>query len=219
MYCEHCKVKVGCQSDHCPLCKQKLDVCAECEQVFPTPKVYKRLSTKFSFIYTIIIALITLTCLTINILTNPDFMWSIIVLVCLVYVFYLVRFTFISQGRFNARVFGQALMLTVVFFCVRFFVGGNHWIFITWLPLVYFVSELLLAAYMITNKHRARKNIITLITLSIMGVVPTIVAFGLDIAVKWPSIAVTSFSLALILFSLILGRKIIIGELKRYFHL
>lgn len=223
MYCEHCKVNIECKADRCPLCGQQIVGDKESflapQQVFPTPKVSKRISTKFSLVYTIISVLATLICIIINFVTNPNFMWSIMVMVCLIYVYYLVRFTFISQGKFNARVLGQALMLTIVFFCVRWFVGGNHWIFITWLPLVYFVSEVLLGAYMIIYKQRARKNIITLITLSIMGVVPTIVAYALNLDVKWPSIAVTAFSLALIVVILILGRKLIIGELKRYFHL
>lgn len=219
MYCKHCKVKIGCKATKCPLCHEPIEVVEEKGQVFPTPKVNKRLHTKFSFIYFLASAFVSLICIVANILTNPYFMWSIMVTVCLIYVYYLVRFTIISQGHFTARVFGQAIVLTGLFFCVRIFIGGNDWIFITWLPIVYFVSELLLGAYMIMNKEIARKNIITLITLSIMGTIPTIVAYGLNIAVKWPSIVVTSFSLALIITSIIAGRKIILGELKRYFHL
>lgn len=219
MYCKHCKVKIGCKAEVCPLCHEPITVDETMQQVFPTPNVKRRLHTKFSLIYVILSTFVTLICIWANILTNPNFMWSMMVMVCLIYVYYLVRFTFISQGHFNARIFGQAIVLTVVFFSVRHFIGGNSWIFITWLPLVYFLSELMLGAYMVINTKRARKNIITLITLSIMGTIPTIVAYALDIAVKWPSITVTSFSLAVIIISVIAGRKVILGELKRYFHL
>lgn len=219
MYCKRCKVSVNCLTDHCPLCHERIEISRESERAFPPPKVDKRLHTRFSFIYTVIAAVIVILCIIANIFTNPEFMWSVMVLVCLSYIYYLVRFTFISQGHFVARVFGQAVALTLLLFSVRWIFGGNQWIFITWLPIVYFVSEVLLSVYMLINKKRARKYIISLLTLSILGIIPVGVAYILDVAVKWPSITVTAVSVATITVSLIMGRKIIAGELKRYFHL
>ncbi len=219
MYCKRCKVSVNCQTDHCPLCHEPIEVDKVIDRAFPVPKVDKRLRTKFSFIYTVLAAVVVIACIIANIFTNPYFMWSVMVLVSLTYIYYLVRFTFISQGHFTARVFGQTVAVTLLLFSVRWIYGGNDWIFITWLPIVYFVSEVLLAVYMLINKKRARKYIISLLALSILGIIPVGVAYILNVSVKWPSIAVTAISIATIITSLIIGRKIIIGELKRYFHL
>lgn len=219
MYCKKCNVNVNCLTDHCPLCHEPIEADKELDRAFPIPKVDKRLHTKFSLIYTILASLVVIACIIANIFTNPEFMWSVMVLICLSYIYYLVRFTFISQGHFTARVFGQAVALTILLFSVRRIFGGNDWIFITWLPIVYFVSEVLLSIYMLINKKRARKYIISLLALSILGIIPVAVAYVLDVSVKWPSIAVTAVSVATIIVSLIMGRKIIVGELKRYFHL
>ncbi len=219
MYCKKCNVHIDCLTDRCPLCHEPVEADNNIERAFPIPKVDKRLHTKFSLAYTVIAAVIVIACIAVNIITNPDFMWSVMVLISLTYIYYLVRFTFISQGHFTARVFGQTVALTLLLFSVRWIFDGNNWIFITWLPIVYFVSEILLSAYMLINKKRARKYIISLLALTILGIIPICVAYILDISVKWPSITVTAFSIAIMLVSLFVGRKIIAGEFKRYFHL
>lgn len=220
MYCERCKVTVNCKADRCPLCHRELTGSDEnAEQIFPKGKIRKQRLDIFSKIYLSCALIAVIACIVVNVLNNSEFMWSMIVMVSLIYVYYCIRFTFIAQGNFNVRIFGQAIAQTVVFFAVRLTVGGNHFIFITWLPVVYFVSEVLLCAYIGINWKEARKKMMSLVVMGILGIIPVCAAYLMDLSVKWPSIAASAFSVAVILVTVIAGRKHIIGELKRYFHL
>lgn len=221
MYCEHCGVKIDCPAEKCPLCHKPLksDEKTKKEAIFPKAKIKRRRPDKFTVDFFLCVAVIIIVCIALNLVYTPEFLWSTIVLVCLVYVFYCVRFTFIAQKNFNAKIFGQAVSLTALFVAVRLIVGGNHFIFITWLPIVYLLSDVLLLAYIIINKREARKKIISIIEIGVLGVIPVSAAYIFDLSVKWPSIAVSALSIALVLGTLIFGRKHILGELKRFFHI
>lgn len=220
MYCKECKVTVNCKTDVCPLCHGKLEGNPEKEtRAFPKAKIRRFQPDWFGKIYFLIAAIITIVCLAVNLARNEKFLWSIIVLVSLVYGWYCIRFTIIAQGHFAARIFGQTIALTLLFIAVRLTVGGNHFIFITWLPVVYLCSEVLLFAYIAVNRRQARPIMMSIAVVAILGIIPVCAAFILDLSVKWPSIAVSAFSGAVFLTTLIIGRKHILGELKRYFHL
>ena len=85
--------------------------------------------------------------------------------------------------------------------------------------MVYLCSEVLLCAYIAINRRQARLVMMSLAVVAVLGIIPVCAAFILDLSVKWPSIAVSAFSGAVFLTTLIIGRKHILGELKRYFHL
>lgn len=220
MYCEKCKVNIDCKADVCPLCHRPLTVGEPVtELAYKNGKIRKQRLDIFSKIYLSCAFIATVVCIIVNVLNNYEYMWSMIVMVGLSYVYYCIRFTFLAQGNFNGRIFGQTIAQTLVFIAVRVTVGGNHFIFITWLPIVYFISELLLCVYIALNWREARKKMMSLVVLGILGIIPVCSAYIMDLSVKLPSIIASAFSVAVILVTLIAGRKHIIGELKRYFHL
>lgn len=222
MYCRNCNVTVDCETEVCPLCHEKIERDGKTpKENLPSPKgsVKKQRLDIFSKIYIPTALLTVLACISVNVLTNPDFMWSVMVLAAVVYIYYLVRFTFIAQGNFPARIFGQVIALTIVFIAVRLIFGGNHWIFITWLPIVYFLSELMIGVYSIVKRKTACSHLSRFLLLTFLGIIPVCAAFILNLSVKWPSVAVSAFSFALMIVLAIIERKQIIAEIKHYFHI
>jgi len=215
-------VTVDCKTDVCPLCRGALENDGKTpKENLPSPKgsVKKQRLDIFSKIYIPIAATAAVACITGNVLTNPKFMWSVMVLVALVYFYYLVRFTFIAQGNFNARIFRQTIALTIVFIVVRLTVGGNHWVFITWLPIVYFLGEILIGAYCIMMRKTSRSRLASFFVLAFLGIIPICAAYILDLSVKWPSIAVSAFSVVVMTVLIITQHKQIFAQIKRYFHI
>lgn len=217
MYCKKCGVFIDCYADKCPLCGEKTD-CTEKERAYPVPRVSRRRADIVSKVFFWVAVVVSVACVIANILTEYHFMWSIMVIVVSCYIYYCLRFNFLIQKKFTAIVVGQAVALTAVFAAIRIIVGANHFIFITWLPIVYFVSVLLLLGYLIINRKEAKKKMMTLIVMGVMGVIPIVTAYVLDLSVKWPSIAASAISIALIPATLIVGRKHVLDQLKRYFH-
>lgn len=223
MYCRHCNVKVDCTTDVCPLCGQPLEGTRlpgeNPDLPSPIGHVKKRRLDIFSKVYIPLAAAIIIACVVANVLTNPAFMWSIIVMVSLTYVYYCVRFTFIAQGNFIVRVFGQTIALTIVFILMRLTVGGNHWVFITWLPIVYFLNEVMICVYLITTRKVSKSKLSSFFVFAILGVIPVCAAYILDLSVKWPSIAATAVSVVIMIILIITNHKQILSQIRRYFHI
>ncbi len=218
MYCKNCGVKINCAADKCPLCHAPLEKKDEnAVRAFPEAKIKMLRTDKVNLFYGLFALIATAACLADNLLTNSQSLWSGILTLCLIYLCYTVRFTVIAQQSFHGKLFGQTVALTLLFIAIQLIVG-NWFIFIEWLPIVYFLSELLLIIYIFTNKKEARKRFMSLVVMGILGVISASAAYIFDISVKLPGIIVSALSGAVVIVTLLAGRKYVIGELKRYFH-
>lgn len=217
MRCKNCNVEIACKSSVCPLCHKPL--VSDGEVPFPTPATKKILMGKFSLAYLVIAVIANIVCITLNFVLTPKVLWCVPVLVSFIYVFYFVSVTVLAKRGFHKRILGQALILTAVFAAIKLAIGGNHWIFISWLPAVYLVSDLLMLIFIFKKKNEASKYIATLLLLCIFGAIPCISAYVFDLSVKLPSIIATSVSAAIFIICLIVCRKTIIHELKKVFNL
>ena len=233
MYCRSCHIKVGCKSDRCPLCKGDLSYTPvptekyrrpteEVQEVaFPKGEIKRRRPDIIAEAYFVFFVISTCTLILINIYTKPQQLWSMIYMVVAGYIYYCIRYTVIAQGNFHARIFGQAIANTVVILLLWNLYRGpsqNNWILITWLPITYFLSELLIGIYALINFKEARKKMVSLLILCLCGIIPTVTVYLADVSVKWPAIAVSAFSGVVIIATLIIGRNHFVDEFKRFFH-
>lgn len=232
MYCKKCNVTIDCRADKCPLCHGEIieslipsdiapdEVKKEDKEVpFPQGKITRFRTDRFTKIWFIVLVLSSLVCEAVNIILDPDFMWSLIYVIVAWYLYYCVRFTFFAQGNFHIRIFGQVAVITVISIAVRLIFGGNDFLFSVWLPITYFVGELLIGVYALLNFKEARKKMISILVLCVLGWIPIAAAYLMDVDPKWPSIVTTVFSVTEIVVTMIIGRKHFMGELKRFFHI
>jgi hypothetical protein len=217
MRCENCGADIKCKAAKCPLCHAPMN--CDGETPFPAPKIKVYVHAKLSLYYLVFAAAVNAFCFVVNFLTDTSFLWCVMVLVCFVYLYYFVRVTVMTQRGFHKRIIGQTLILTAIFAIIRLTVRGNYWIYITWLPIVYFVSDVLMFVFVVLKGNEAPKYIATMMLLCILGCIPTISAYVFDLSVKWPSVAATSVSGLMLIATLIVYRKNILGELKKVFHL
>lgn len=217
MYCEKCGVKIDCAAKKCPLCHSPIEQDESAVRAFPEAKIKRIRFDKFSLFYWITAGIIAAVLIAVNLVTNKEFLWSAVVLACLVYLYYSLRFSAIAQKKFNGIVFGQTLALSALFIVIVI-IGGSEYNLIAGLPLVYFLSEILLCVYIFKNKKEARKRFMSLAVMGILGAIPVCAAYIFDISVKWPSIAASALSGGVAIITLVAARKYIAGELKRYFH-
>ena len=235
MYCRKCNILVDCKSSKCPLCHGELSIGPlqtkeeepdinkrlekEKEVAFPQGKITRFRPDRFTRIFFIVFVLTSLICEIVNVIVDPNFMWSIIYIIVMWYLFYCVRFTVFAQGNFHIRIFGQVVVITILSIIARLVFGGNEFLFSIWLPITYFVGELLIGVYALIYFKEARKKMISILVLCILGWIPLVAALIIDVTPKWPAIVATAFSVVEIIVTLIIGRKHFIGELKRFFHI
>lgn len=219
MYCKKCEVNIPCKTTVCPLCHSSLSCDGSNEELsFPSPSIKKLRLPLFKKIYLITTALIGILSLILNLTINPSFLWSVMVIVALTYAYYLVSVTIFSQRGFHKRVLGQTLILTIIFFILKLVVGGNHWIFIAWLPAIFTSAEFILCIFIIKNRIESNKYVMTLILLCIFGFIPIICAYSFDLSVKLPSIISGGLSGFIIVIACITQRKKLLSEIKKVFH-
>lgn len=216
MRCEKCNVEITCKANHCPLCHTPLRSTGEV--AFPVSKPKRPLPTKFTLVYVIVAAIVNAVCITLNLMMGTKFLWCVMVLIVSVYVLHFINLVLISRPRWHRSVLGQILILTIIFIIIRLTVGGNHWIFIAWLPALYMASDILMVIFMIRQGLEAPKYLAVFLFICLLGIVPTICAYAFDLSVKIPSIVATCVGGALFIAAGIYWRKTILYELSKAFH-
>lgn len=223
MYCKKCKVNVIGQTKKCPLCHSPLESLptnSEKQQAIPLPCPKKSGKKSFLPIYILLLLLVMPPFVTWNLSYNPQFLWSVVIFVCLSYIGFFIRTVVIGQNRFIRNLTLQAFVLTVLFFAVHAITGSNFWLLNYWLPAIYFFSYLLLIGYIkIRSFAFATANLIHTYILCILGQAPIITAFLLPLSLKWPSIISSALGLLFSISITIAYRKYIASELKKFFHL
>ena len=216
MRCEKCNVEITCKADRCPLCHTPLR--SQGEVAFPKPDTRRAHPGKFTLIYLIVAVVVNAICITLNVYFGTKFLWSVMVLVVSVYVYHFINIVLITKPRWHRNVLGQILILTAIFIVIRLTIGGNHWIFIAWLPALYMASDILMIVFMIKQGRESPKYIAMFLFICLLGVVPTICAYAFDLSVKIPSIVATCVGGVMFVSAIIIWRKTILYELSKAFH-
>ena len=219
MRCNNCNVEIACKTNICPLCHKKLSSNTNEEIPFPKANVKKLRLPLYKKIYIIIALIATIACAIVNSVFNPKFLWSLTVPIGFIYLYYLISVTILTQHGFHKRILGQAVMLSVIFILIRLIVGGNHWMFIVWLPAVYVVSDILMCIFIAKKGKESPKYIMTLLLLCIFGILPIVCAFIFNLKVKAVAIAVSSFNVLLFILTCIIWHKTLLHEMKKVFHI
>lgn len=227
MRCPDCNIEVACKTDVCPLCHKKLDTTEEIrneikklERSFP-PRLQNRpfATTSFPRLYFIIAMNILVISIVLNIILTPQIYWSFLVFSGIIYLYFFVRKTVLSYSHFNIKVMGQAIFLFLIFILIQNVLHKNLWIYEFVLPSIVLISIIMIASYIITNISIARRYIMSLFTLAIIGLIPLFIGLYIKDILLWPSIVVAVTSASIIISTLIVSNKTFFAEIKRIFHI
>lgn len=130
--CKYCQVKVETEKDFCPLCFNKLDDDGSQVETFyssRTNNVNTKKKSKFLFKLFIFISFCVIAvCFTINFLTTPKILWSVVVFSGVIYIWVLVAHTILSKQSVFRKVFLQILsILLLLFFTEK--LSQQNWLF------------------------------------------------------------------------------------------
>ncbi|MDE6189630.1 MAG: hypothetical protein K2G37_05035 [Clostridia bacterium] len=237
MRCEYCKVEIGCKSKICPLCHEKLrldpsvDLPARVEELpsaYPQKKhdkipVAKKLRS-FSSIYLSVALAVFIIAVAINLRLTPEIYWFAFVAAVLVYGYILIKHTILSNNSVGIKIFWQAVSILVLLLALNYLVKNQTadydktWVWDFGLPAILIVSTLVVGIYTSIAFHKWHSVIIDALMISALGFIPLIL-FGAGV-VKQPvtSIASACLSSVAIIFCSILGRKNLLSEFKKKFH-
>ncbi len=226
MYCDDCGVKIGCKTTECPLCHKKLDTTPQLQQkikemprAFPKRPLHRPLAVtplnKVYFILSINIGLISIIA---NAILTPTLYWSVLVIGLLFYIYFFVRYTILDYSQFHRKIFSQTIALIGIFILVQQIFKSYFWIYEYVLPALVFISITIIGIYSLANLETARKYIVSLFMLAIVGMAPLLIVLFLGDGITWPSIIVALTSGSIMLTLIVQARKTLWAEIKRIFH-
>lgn len=187
-YCAKCKVNVHHQLTNCPLCGSYLDekdnndnceVYANIDEkvTYPVLKDNQRVSF-FKYKINIIFLVITVICVALNILINPQSHWSSYVAMGFVFLAGCVLLPITNKTKLLRQLRWDLIILTVLAIAMEFAVcnGKFYWVSVEFvIPFVYVIAITLLD-FLIFFQHRNNRELfIHLLFCTVFAVLPQIV--------------------------------------------
>ncbi len=234
MRCKYCNVEITCDSKICPLCHEKLSLPKDVDMPYDLPKAYpekkkppkRRERKKLSAIrlYLSIALTVFILSVPINILTTPNLYWFAIVGVLVIYGFILVHNTILSNNGIGIKIFWQGVGIFSVLLTVNYLLDKQapeyspSWVWDYGLPSIFIIASIVTGIYTAIALKYWSSVVIDALIISGLGYLP-IILYAAKVVVH-PAMAVTAacISTTVIIFCCILGRKTLISELKKKFH-
>lgn len=129
--CEHCNVDVNTSHNTCPLCfgtltevnkKPGTDPFKQKEEIVENKS--KIILFKLFLFFSIVAATV---CVVINLMTKPLPLWSLIVVIGILYCWVLIAHTIISKRGIFEKIFLQVGVIIGLLFVCEWVSGGDHW--------------------------------------------------------------------------------------------
>lgn len=168
----------------------------------------------------IVSVLVSLTCLIVNICTTDDFMWSLIVIIGIIYSWVTVMYSIYRNVNIASSVMVQLIAISIITICIDYIIGYSKWAINLAIPIIIIVANITMFILTISSFHKYKYAIYQLI-IFLLSVIPLgILVWGDEIITK-PLFTIISSSIALFtfVFSLILCGKSIVEELDRRLHM
>lgn len=227
MICPDCGVKIGCKTPVCPLCHTDLIASGvepaelkRADRAYPTVKKFPLARGQaFELVYLILAFVATVVSLSVEWVLEGKIRFSFIIMAVFLYLFVLVRYTLNNDKYFTQKVALQALVLSVVVFSFRSALPDATLILNWVLPLLYLVSMLLIAVYILIHIKTPRRHLINLLSIATLGILPFALGFALKEGPSILSITTAAIGAVVIICSFIFSFRKIASELKRIFHI
>ncbi|MDD3243596.1 MAG: DUF6320 domain-containing protein [Eubacteriales bacterium] len=227
-YCERCGVAVNTPRTKCPLCYGDLTGEAAQEEQYPQPVGHvpeKRRYNVVARIFFFLSILFGAACLITNFLTDRfQSLWSVLVVVGMLYIWLLVRYVIIGRVNIARRLMAQ-LMGSIVFvlFLEWFITGGvvHGWAFTYAIPAMNVAATTAITMIICIRFLKWTSYTLYQFITALMGLLPLVfwLVGWVQPGVWWPSLASAFYSLATLIGMFIFADRKYKNELLRRFHL
>ena len=223
-YCERCKLSVDTNNNICPLCFGELSGEGNREHEIFMPrhedeKVGKRTSLAvrvFAFL-SICVAIISVF---INFITLDPVMWSLVVLLALLYLWIFVAHTILSRRSFFEKIFFQvASILAILFACELIAPGESSWVLNYVLPSIALLTTIVLNLFSLIGGKKYRFLLSCLVIYIIFLVISIIMVCTSFAEFKILYYISLVYSIISIAGTFLFGYSIIASEFKKKMHI
>ena len=216
--CEHCGVYIHDDTEVCPLCRCVIEKTGEEENLFPDIKQKNRTFHLLTRIYLFVAIVTEVLLIDINIKTNPDTLWCVIVGFVLAYGYMTMAYTVSGKAGYIKKIVVGAIGVVAVLVAIDEVTGDNRWSFNFALPGLLGFLDIIILVLMLANK-RAWYSYLSAQIFAIMLAALSLIFIPLGF-ITYTTPIFTMFVVTVLCFmgTVIIGGDKSMGELKRRFH-
>lgn len=173
---------------------------------------------KIMFIISLIVAGI---CLIINACTSTKFLWSLIVIIGIIYTWITAIYSIRRNINIASSVMIQLIAISILTVCIDYIIGYSGWTINLAIPIIIMVANVTILVLTIVSVRRYYKYAIYQLIIFVFSMVPLVTFFVFPGVITTPVLMIISSSIAVFTFviSLILCGRSIIEELDRRLHM
>lgn len=222
--CQKCNVNVNSIRKTCPLCGEILSDGKESSSNYNLYPRYNFEEKKMNIVLRILLffSIVTIfVVVLINVLTyrNSQSLWSIYVVMGVVYGWILLRSTILSRRNIAGRLLIQMLTLSAIVIGIEKVSKSSGWALDYVIPFICILTTQAIVIILISKKMRYNDYLLYLLVAILISFVPIILYWSGIVKVLWPSICAACVAIITILGMIIFADRATKDELKKRFHL
>ncbi len=222
--CHKCNLLFDTNRKSCPLCFEILQDQDGKElqgPAYPKPTPYRPKYNVLLRIITFFTIIAIFSSVVVNALTyrQNKSLWSLIVILGLLYFWVLLRSTFRAKSNVPLRLVIQMLTLSILVIGIDYVCGFSRWSLNYVIPFLSMASILAIISILIGSGVRYGEYLLYLFSSVILGFIPFILYLMGLIDELWPSLAAATLSFVTIVGMIVFADKETKEELKKRFHI
>ncbi len=218
MRCAECGVEILDETERCPLCQHVLEQGEKGRFVYPNARVYVSRFRFFENLIFFLSILIESVLVGVNLSLDPDFLWSVIVGLALIYVNVLLRLAVVGQSGYQFKTISMIVFAMILLTGIDYLTGYRGWAVDYVVPAGILLMDLMIFIVMMINFRNYQSYMMVQLLMILMSILSIVlIRIGIGTTYRLAIIAL-GVSAALFLGTLILGDKRARNEMKRRFH-
>lgn len=220
-YCNSCNVSVDVPLEHCPLCYTNLTITNNEPMTTKYPDVLEstrayNLAIKILLLVSFTVVLISLT---VNFLTSVKFPWSLIVLICIVYVWIALGTAIRKRHRIGYNLMIQLISIALLLLVLSYLLNFQRVFFNYLLPALTTCAILSYNVLAVVMRKELKSLLLYYLIIDILAFVPIVLYAAGIVSVRWPAFGCAVYSLISIVSVFIFAYRDTKNELTKRFHL
>ncbi|MFC3388044.1 DUF6320 domain-containing protein [Salinicoccus sesuvii] len=162
--------------------------------------------------------MIILTCVFINLIVMPHYLWVFYVMGTVIYAVVSLNHTILSKSHLGSKIVGQVASLTLLLLLIDSQSGFFKWSINYAVPFLV-VAGLVMVTLSILTKRLKWKGHISSVLMVTLSFLPAVLYFSGFSTVIWPSAVASLYSLMLIVCFFVYAHHAVWSQLSRRFHI
>lgn len=218
--CTACSIQVDTQKENCPLCYTQLTKQDSSADIQHYPDLSGEIQQKDTLLRILILISLTIgiVSVAINLLTPVKYPWSLVVIMCMLYVWIALGAAIYRRHKIGFNLMIQLISVGLILLFLASIFDFKWSVYNVVYPALAISSMLSFNVLAIVKRNELSSFLIYYLITSVLGFVPVILLFAGKTTYRWPAVTAAVYSVISILSVFVLAHRQTKTELKKRLH-